>query len=115
AELRLQVASPSTEVDAAQYDLAVAGPHQGAGFIDGSLQLHGAALPAHAGNYAKRAAIVAAVLEFQIGTSLFRDAFSGEHGCCNQLGVGKDVAHYSESRPGERHIFQRYKICRLRA
>src|ERR1043165_1443312 len=110
--LWLEVAAPAAQVDAAEHDLAIAGGDQRVGFFDHALQLHRAALAANAGNDAERTTVVAAILDFQIGARFFSDRIAGENRSCDQLRVGKDIAHQSESRCGKRHGFQGDKILR---
>ncbi len=61
-----RLAAPAAQVDAAQHDLAIA-PAQAAHLLDHLLRRRAAAAPAHERNDAERAAVVAAVLDLQIG------------------------------------------------
>ena len=58
-----------TKVDAAQHDFSCAGTGQLANFLHHYIRRQAAAAATHKGNYAVRAAVVAAVLNFQNGAS----------------------------------------------
>src|SRR5690348_17233249 len=108
--LRLEVSSPSAQVDAAKHYLAISRRHQRVRFFNYAIKLHRAALSANAGNDAEGAAVVASILHFEVGTRFFRDAVAGEDGSGDQLSMGKDVANKGESWGRKSHSFQRDKI-----
>src|ERR1041385_5535707 len=56
--LRLEVAAPTAQIDAAEHNLAIPRCHQRIGFFYDTIELHRAALPADTGNNAERTAVV---------------------------------------------------------
>src|SRR6202789_2293235 len=65
----LKIPAIRTKVDAAQHDFFCAGTDQLANFLHHYIRRQAAATATHKGNYAVRAALVAAVLNFQNGAS----------------------------------------------
>src|SRR5579859_1289275 len=109
ALLRLKVAAPAAQVDAAEHNLVIAGGDQRVGFLDHAVERHRAALATDAGNDAERTTVVASVLDLKIGPRFSPDHIPGKDRSCDQLGMRKDIAYQSESRSGKRHSFQRDK------
>src|SRR5205823_520259 len=61
-----QVGAVSGQIDAGQHDLAIAGGEERTRFGDYWVERHRAARPARIGDYAKGAAMVAALLHLQV-------------------------------------------------
>ena len=85
----VQIPSPSAEIDPADNDLPIPRSHQRVDFADDPLGIQRAALAANIRDHAKRAAIVAAVLNLEIGARAFVSGI--EHGSSQQFSVGEDV------------------------
>src|SRR6202040_971431 len=84
------VSAPSAQIDAADDQFAVTGFQQAVHFADDPVQTERTALAAHVGNHTERAAIVATVLHFEIGTCPFiggvEDRGSEEFGVRENVG-----------------------------
>ncbi len=95
AELELraagQVPSPPAQVDSGNYHFAIACAHQRFDFANHFVQRQRAALSADVGNHAERAAVVAAVLHLQVGTSALVGGVEDRRGL--EFGMGEDVGN----------------------
>ena len=83
-------AAPAAQVDAAQHYLAV--PRRQRAHLFHSLRgRHAAAAPAHERDDAERAAVVAAVLDFQVGAGAVARGIFDRGG--EEFALGEDIAH----------------------
>ena len=86
----VQLASPASQVDSRQHDLAIAIRDQRIDFAHHFLQLQRAAPAANVRNDAERAAIIAAVLHLQVGPRLLQ-RFAVEDRRRHEFGMREDV------------------------
>src|SRR5580704_5332352 len=63
----VQIASPAAQVDAADDQLFVASGHQCVYFLNDLRQRQGTAVAADTGDHTERAAVIAPVLDFEVG------------------------------------------------
>jgi len=89
-DARREIATVGAEIDAAENDFAIAGIGETLNFSDNLFGRQAAGFPAHERNHAKRAAGVAAVLNFQRGARVI--PFPAEHGGNENFGEIEDVA-----------------------
>src|ERR1700722_19257385 len=68
SQRRVEIAPPTAQVNSRNDDLAISGADQRLHLVNNSVERQRPALPAHIGNYAERATVVAAVLHLEIGT-----------------------------------------------
>src|SRR5271157_1122306 len=87
---RRKIAAVGAKIDAAEYDFAIAGIGEALNFSDNLFGRQAAGFPAHERDHAKRAAGVAAVLDFQRGPRVI--ALPAEHGGNENFGEIEDVA-----------------------
>src|SRR5271157_3513927 len=87
--LGFEVSSPSPEIDAAEDDFAVTRIHQRADFAEDAVYFQRAALATDVGNYAEGTAVIASVLDFQVGAGALISRV--EDGSGQEFGVGEDV------------------------
>ena len=107
ALLGSEVASPPAKINSAQDDLAITRSLQRLSLFDDSLQAHRPALSANAGDNAKRAAVVATILHFQVRARSRSKIVTGKNRSGNEFSVGKDFADNGKRRRGESDIFER--------
>ena len=91
ALLRLQVPAPAPQIDARDHHLAIARLDQLAHLAQYFFPGQRPAAPAHRRNHAERAAVVAAILHFEVGPRALRAG--GKHRRGEQLGMREDVAN----------------------
>ena len=89
-DARRKIAAIGAEIDAAEHDFAITGTGEALNFRDNLFGRQAARFTAHERNHAKRAAGVAAVLDFQRGARVI--PFPAEHGGNENFGEIEDVA-----------------------
>jgi len=87
-----KITAPGAEIDAAQNDFFVAGIGEAANFVEDGFRCQATAFSADNGDDAEAAAVVAAVLDFQNGTSVI--PFAAEDGRNEDIVVLKDVSDH---------------------
>ena len=95
-----EISSPPAEVDARDDHLFVTGRDQLVHFPNRFVQLQRAAVPSRERDDAKRTAVIAAVLHFEVGASLFGVSSRFEDRRCQQFGVCEDVTDEDGIRGG---------------
>jgi len=93
--LRSEVSSPAAEIDPAEDDFAIAGVDQRVHLANDPIGRKRTALTADVGNHAEGTAVVAAVLNFQVGAGAFIGGI--EDGSSQEFGVSEDIG--DENRP----------------
>ena len=91
ALLRPQVPAPAPQINARDHHLAIARLDQLAHLAQYFFPGQRPAASAHRRNHAERAAVVAAILHFEVGPRALRAG--GKYRRSEQLGMGEDVAH----------------------
>ena len=91
ALLRPQIPAPASQIDPGNHHLAIARLDQLAHLAQHFVPGQRPATPAHRRNHAECAAVVAAILHFEVGPRALRAR--GKYRRGEQLGMGEDVAH----------------------
>ena len=85
----MRITAPAAQIDSGNDHFAIAGGDQRLNFADDFSQGQRAALASNVGDHAEGAAVVAAVLHFQVGTGALVGGVEDRGGL--QFGVGEDV------------------------
>ncbi len=91
-----KISTPAAQIDAAQHQFLVAVGDQLIDVLQDFCERQRAAAPAHVGDHAERAAVVASVLHLEVGSGLLVVGIKYRRG--QQFGVCKDIVHH-DRRP----------------
>ena len=104
---RRKITAVGAEIDAAENDFAITGISEALDFLDYFFGRQAAGFPAHERNYAKRAASVAAILDFQRGARVI--PFPAEDGGDENFRESEDVAGEDARLTGQTLCVRQYR------